>query len=361
MARKRSDRVHGPYRHGGRWRVVVVRRNGARDVRSFATEDEAKALVRSVTRTIDGSLVVKEAVELYEAWLATTGIKPVSVTSARDRLDRALGPYFAQPVSLVATKGKLVYQTLRAAKKPGTEKPYAVATHRNTLMTLRHWGAFLVEHGHLKANPFTAVKPVGRPNRGKKQLRVTEARVLVETCLRHLAAGDLKALQPLLALFLGLRASEVADLECRDIDDDGRLVWVADAKTEAGRRYIEAPLMLRPTLAALAVGPDGRTKEGPLLPGASRFTVLHQVRRFCRLAKVPPITAHGLRGTHATLATSAGATAELVMAALGHTSTEVARLHYTDQGVAGAAKGRRVATLLEAGNANPDTVPREKT
>jgi integrase len=42
------------------------------------------------------------------------------------------------------------------------------------------------------------------------------------------------------------------------------------------------------------------------------------VQRICRLADVPEVTAHGLRGTHATLAEEEGATGDLVARALGH-------------------------------------------
>ena len=40
----------------------------------------------------------------------------------------------------------------------------------------------------------------------------------------------------------------------RDLDDDGKLLWIPDSKTEAGRRTLQVPELLRPMLKALAEG-----------------------------------------------------------------------------------------------------------
>jgi len=58
---------------------------------------------------------------------------------------------------------------------------------------------------------------------------------------------------------------------------------------------------------------------------ANRQTVLRHVRRICKAAGVPTVSPHGLRGTHASLAMTRGATGDLVASALGHelfTTTE---------------------------------------
>jgi integrase len=61
------------------------------------------------------------------------------------------------------------------------------------------------------------------------------------------------------------------------------------------------------------------------------------------------VTPHGLRGTHATLATSAGASGELVAATLGHASSKVTEKHYIAPGTAEQAKQRRVLKVLQGG------------
>jgi integrase len=343
-------RVNGPYKHGTRYRVVVVREGGAQSTRSYATEEEALAVIRAAKRELAGGILVKDAIERHEKWLQSTGVKAVTSRTARQRLDRALAKHKGMAVASLGQRAAGIYDDLRAPRPAGegeAPKAYAVQTHRITLAALKRFGRWLVEEGLLKRPPFEKVKPVGRANRGKAQLRVSEARALVERCVYELARGDVNALQPLLAVLLGLRASEISQLQGRDVDDGGRLLWVAqtERKTEASRRMVEVPDMLRPTLAALAEQRKGQQ----LIDGATRYTVHWHTKRLCRLAGVPEVPPHGLRGTHATLATSAGATAELVMAALGHTSTEVARIHYTDQVVAGAVKDGKVAKLIGKG------------
>jgi hypothetical protein len=44
------------------------------------------------------------------------------------------------------------------------------ATHRHYLMLAQMLFRWLVGKGYLNESPFSKVEPVGRPNRGKKQL-----------------------------------------------------------------------------------------------------------------------------------------------------------------------------------------------
>ena len=39
-----------------------------------------------------------------------------------------------------------------------------------------------------------------------------------------------------------------------DRDDEGKLLWIPDSKTEAGRRTLQVPELLRPMLNELARG-----------------------------------------------------------------------------------------------------------
>lgn len=72
----------------------------------------------------------------------------------------------------------------------------------------------------------------------------------------------------------------------------------------------------------------------------------------CKLAGVPEVGPHGLRRTHATIADSAGATAELVVATLGHASTGITTGGaYIDKQQAEAAARRRIWRVLDGGRA----------
>ena len=89
-----------------------------------------------------------------------------------------------------------------------------VDTHRNALAAAKAFGAWCVEQTWLRDNPVEDVKPVGERNRGKPQLRIDEARKLVELCFRLADNGHVGAITILTALTLGLRASEITDRVC---------------------------------------------------------------------------------------------------------------------------------------------------
>jgi integrase len=258
---------------------------------------------------------------------------------------------------LRATRCGELYAQLRADVE--------VDTHRNALAAAKTFGAWCVEQKWLRENPAEDVKPIGERNRGKPQLRIDEARKLVELCTQLADQGHTGAVAVLTALTLGLRASEVTDRVCRDLDDGGRLLWIPFGKTKRSRRALEVPEMLRPYLLTLI---DGREPSDQLFGQSAgrvrrewaaddkaprdRYWVLRQVHALCGEANVPVVCAHSLRGLHATLATEAGATPHLVATALGHSSTQVAERHYTDGTTAHRAKTRRVVDRLAAKPAN---------
>jgi len=116
----------------------------------------------------------------------------------------------------------------------------------------------------------------------------------------------------------GDAASEIAGRIVRNLDDEGRILCITDAKTQAGIRCLRVPERLQPCLRRIA---DGMQPTDRLFgPKANRQTVLRHARRICRAAGVPTVYSHGLRGTHASLAMTAGATGALIAAALGHES-----------------------------------------
>ncbi len=94
----------------------------------------------------------------------------------------------------------------------------------------------------------------------------------------------------------------------RDLDDDGKLLWIPDSKTEAGRRTLQVPELLRPLLKGLA---EGKSPEAKLFGHHWRDWVRKWVKRICEAAGVPKVTAHGMRGLHSTLAVENGVDPEL--------------------------------------------------
>ncbi len=73
------------------------------------------------------------------------------------------------------------------------------------------------------------------------------------------------------------------------------------------------------------------------------------VQRICDLAKVPKVTAHGMRGLHSTLAVDAGVSSHAVANALGHESFATTAQSYAKPEALTRAKQRRVLTVLAGG------------
>jgi integrase len=63
--------------------------------------------------------------------------------------------------------------------------------------------------------------------------------------------GEAGAVAAMMALLLGMRASEIVSRVVRDLDDDGRQLWIPDSKTDAGKRTLRVPDVLHPYLQRL--------------------------------------------------------------------------------------------------------------
>ena len=73
------------------------------------------------------------------------------------------------------------------------------------------------------------------------------------------------------------------------------------------------------------------------------------VKRICKAAKVPVVTAHGMRRLHSTLATDRGISAHAVAAALGHESPTTTMRSYIAPGTVANSHQRRVMSILGRG------------
>lgn len=349
--RQEGVTVHGPYQHGRRFRIVV-RRGGASRPRSFATREEAERFKAAVLREASGRSM-SDAIEAYAEHMRGAGLKDTSWPTTRFRLRSLLG------VSDTSTGGQLSTLTesrARALYRAYKERPTrtgrtpAADTCRNTLAEAGTWARWCIEQGWLRKDPFAGIKDRSRRRKGKPQLRIDEVRSVVDLCLSLGSRGDRSAVAALVAILLGLRASEIADRQVRDLDDGGRLLVVPEAKSEDGKRRIEVPEILRPLLRDLA---DKRPAIAPLFTSedgepATRYWIAYHVERLRKAAGVPRVTPHGLRGTHMTLARAAGQSAIAVAASVGHGNTGVQDAHYVD-GEALAAVARNQALRVIRG------------
>jgi integrase len=338
MARRPG--IYGPYQHGRRWRIVIVNEQGEQTVESCASEEEARDLKRDLLRELEKrcGATVDQVLDKYEQHQRAKGNKPRSIETTRGRLEMFFGPLVERPLGALTPK-------MCSERYSALQSEVAVDTHRNALNEAKTFARWCVKSRLLTRSPLEQIEGVGKRKKGKSQLRIDEARrwlaVALELAPQHVGAAAACA-----SLLFGARASEIAERTVRDLDDGGRMLWIPDAKTEAGRRQLEVPEALRPALLELT---RDKLPTAPLFHGIDRHAVRRWVARICAAAGVPTVCAHAMRGLHSTLATAAGATPHVVAASLGHASFAVTREHYLDREVAGQTAQRRALAKLEGG------------
>ncbi len=237
-----------------------------------------------------------------------------------------------------------------------TGRKLSTATQHLYLCVMRRFWLWLMQKGYAQTNPWMSVRKVGRANVGKPQLRIDETRKLEAVAMQRAQSGDVPALGILLMLYLGLRQGEVAARVARDIDDEGRVLWIPSGKTKNARRRLKIPEQLRPLILKRVEGmqPDERI----LYPSSHKMHHQNyywvQLARLCRLAGVPVVCPHSLRGMHATLALEGGATGDAVAKALGHGSFEMTKTHYASASSVSNSESSRVAAVLARESNRPE-------
>jgi integrase len=267
------------------------------------------------------------------------------------RLAQALAPFLVEELAelslpaLTPSKCAGYYQALRL-RETKYGKPLAVDSHRNILAEARTFLKWCMGRGYLRANPLAGVQGTGRRRHGKPQLRIDEARKWQARALQLAEEGEDGAVAALVTLVMGLRAGEVVSRVVRDLDDGGGLLWIPDSKTEAGKRTLQVPEVLRPYLLALA---EGKKSDELLFGYHDRNWPRKWVARICKAVGVPRVTAHGMRGLHGTLAVETGLSAHAVAAALGHESVTTTLQSYAKAGAGASARQEKVLTVLAGG------------
>lgn len=351
------DRIHGPYKHRNKWRLFEVAADGTRAVVSFTTREEAEAYKADAEQTQLGRSVgqaVKDYVQHLKDDPGRGGHprRPSTLKLVEWRLCgllRCSEPDGDMPLaSLSRSAMRKLFERRAGEVKPDTLLGELTTTQRFA----RYW----VEEGTLGSDPTAGLVVRGERSAGKPQLRVDEARRFLGSALaEQTAAGTAVAL----ALLTGCRASEITGLVVRDLDDGGKLMWVADnlvrrLKTRK-QRQLEVPEELQPRLLALA---EGKLPTDRLWGDVDRHWLFRNVVRLCKVAGVPSVTPHGLRGTWATLARGAMPT-RAVADALGN-RPEVSDTNYIAPGAAASADSRRVGGILGGTNGKAEVDGRDR-
>lgn len=337
--RKKGVRIIGPYESRGRWRVFEFDVKNEREAIYFATRQAAEAHIEKFEECdLLDDHSTESARRLYLAHLALEGNKKSSI----DRTEWSLKAFFPKSLPLWGIRPKhcaKLYEALYTEPRKSTKRPLSVDSHRNALAETKTFLDYCVKQGWIRRNPAKEIKGVGARSHGKPQLdRVKDVRKWYETATDLAEGGDEGAIAALMALVLGMRASEIVTRTIHDLDEDEQpcdVVIIARGKTAQSRRRIEIPSPLREYLVELVE----HRKDSAYLFAAKSSTGHHDrnwirsnVRRICDLAKVTVVTAHAMRGTLATIATSSGAASHIVTATLGHANIKTTQDSYAKAG-----------------------------
>lgn len=220
------------------------------------------------------------------------------------------------------------------------EEGASPATVNRRLASLRSFGAMLMDRGEITHNPALDVRMVGRQKMAPKWLDKLDQAALIRQVERavnaaNTKAGKVRAIrdQAVVVLLInsGLRVSELAALELRDIDirERGGSLQVRSGKGEksrsiplnaAARRVIRLWMQYRPD------GPEFKFLSGKRGEGLTSSAIERRVCELGRLAGVE-VTPHTLRHSFAKNLIDAGIGIELVAALMGHSSLQTTRIY----------------------------------
>ncbi len=371
--RKGGERVLGPYDEGDKHRVIRIDAKGERHTRVFTTARAAEiyaAELRGDLARFD--YTTADAIERYREHLTLKGNKPDSIRQTT----WALGEFFFESIPLAALTHKRCLEMYKAlTERPTTDRktkkrtgpPMSADSHRGILAQAKSFIVWCIESGWIRGeSPIAKVEGIGkRRPRGKSlgksgnELRVRETRAWYARALKLADEDDQGAIAALVALLLGMRASEIISRKVGDLDDDqsaGDLLWIPCSKTPAGRRTLEVPEVLRPFLLACAEGKgphqylfECEREQDELGKPHRRDWVIDQVHRICDDVKVPKVTAHAMRGQLATLTSERGLAGHMIAATLGHEEVKTTMTAYAKPGSEQTGVNRRGLVVLNGG------------
>ena len=333
----------------GKARLIVSvggradRRRFCRTV-TYKTKKELKKLYEDFEAECQNApltdITVQDLLESYITYCRTLGRKPTTLRGYRVTAERCY-----PLVGTILAKDLTTYRLEKFVAEMG-EKGLSAKTIKNTMGLLSAAYDHSIFIGQLKENP---CKRVALPKQTPKDIRIFYLEEIPKF-LEAIADVDLnEKVAYELALFLGLRRSEILGLREADVDIVKGLVYVhntrhrvdgkdieSDTKTKRSTRVLALPDILILDLARLMEihrqfpyeKTDFLIQDGvgnPLGGQAlsSRLTRLEQKQG------LPTVTMHGLRHTYASLLHSQGVDMAMISAELGHSNLATTMNIYT--------------------------------
>ena len=346
MAIQRRETTTGKVRWVARWRD----KGGKEHSRSFDTKREAKTFLAEVEHraarggdTAPSRTTVKD---VFDAWLATRDITDGTRTAYKDVRDRQLKPLLDYPVQEVRPADMMEWTTQLREGRPWVSKAdqgLAESTVHTILVTVASCFKWAVQEGYIDRSPVRvprqslAIDPVEIPSRAEIERVITAvtkggapytARGLKNKARPNVAVADMM----MIALWAGLRVSEIAGLVVGDVDLDRGVIHVRAQlrkdsrervvlKTRTSRRDVPIAPELRPRLEAWVVGrAPGEWLITSRNGGPVQVSHAAKIVRYAaEWAKAPGVHFHALRHYFVSSLLTAGVPVQDVARVAGHT------------------------------------------
>jgi integrase len=193
----------------------------------------------------------------------------------------------------------------------------APATINRELGNLKHMMRMAIAWKYLDTNPFADVGFLHVPGRAERVLEADEEKKLLAACNEVRSAH----LRPIITLALntGIRKGEILSLKWPQVDLVKRTIYVLEAKSEQGRRYIPMNDTVHELFSRLP-RKRGTQLVFPSPRNRGRRMRDHKVgfAKAVRLAEIPHIRFHDLRHSFATRLVRGGTNLITVQRLLGH-------------------------------------------
>lgn len=326
--------------NGKGWRARLKYR-GHLDSKTFSRKADAQRWLNEQRAEIDRGKWLDpnrarvRVGELVEPWIASRDIEGSSRRNDRAVYRAYVGPRFgSMPVGdLTSPMVRTWVSSLHTRRGPA-----AARTKRDALRVLRGIFAYAVEDGRITRNPASGIKVSGTKRTPGQALSVSELRAFVAAL-----EPEGRDVATVLA-FSGLRWSELAALDERDVWRDGERVFLAIRKrrvlaedgtrvtlpgTKGGREVFRTVPLLPEVSEIVHRHLTGRL-EGPLFTGPRGGRLISRDWRRqigwaagCQAIGRPGLRPHDLRHTAATMWLRATGDVKAVQALLGHSQASM--------------------------------------
>jgi integrase len=345
-----------PFRDGFRVFYRVEPGGKLNGSKVFKDQGEAEELAAELrAKIVSERRTVGSAIDDYQADMRARGLAERTCSEHPANIRRLLADVLEAPLAaLTPRRADMLYLVATKGVSP--------ATARLWLANARTWGEWCMHKRRrwFRANPFAEVEAIGATaDHRSEHLRVDEARKYRDEALKLARTGDHMAVAALLPLLCGLIPSEIIQIQARDIDDDGALLWVAGKrlKTKNRRRsQVIADEELRALLVAAAKdkAPEAfvfasERREGRAV---TRQYITIVCQRIGEAAGVPVADALMLRRTFATLNARQGSSLDELAFRMGHGAdgkAKTAQRYYVAPGAVESGAAKRVLGVLEGG------------